>query len=290
MAAKVLVLLVSALVFANPAFAEDKFFDSDGVRIRYVDEGRGDPIVLIHGNGGRLEAWSDYGVFPAFARDHRVIAFDVRGHGKSAKPHDPAAYGPEMGLDIVRLLDHLGINRAHIIGYSMGAVIAAKLLTTHPDRFITATLSGSSGRFRWTAEDAKQNEQEAAEKERECVSRSQIYRLAPVNGPKPTDEEIRKRSADCFANPHQDRFALAALHRGQKDNVISSAEAAAVKIPTLGIVGELDPWVVQFGELKSLRPDIDLVVLKGATHATTPRQPEFITTIRQFTAKHSAAR
>ena len=286
MAKKAFVLVVSVLVCASPAVAEDKFFDSNGVRIRYVDEGTGEPVVLLHGNGGRLDVWRDYGVAANLVRDYRVIAFDARGHGRSGKPYDPAAYGPEMGLDAVRLLDHLGITRAHIVGYSMGAVTVAKLLTTHPGRFITATLGGASGRVRWSDEEARQNEQEASEKERDCVSRAQIYRLAPVNGPKPSEEEIRKRSADCFANPDQDRFALAALHRAQKHNVISPVAAAAVKVPTLGIVGSLDPWLRQFNELKTLRPDLHLVVLEGATHGTTPRQPEFIAQIRSFLAKH----
>jgi pimeloyl-ACP methyl ester carboxylesterase len=66
--------------------------------------------------------WSEAGVMPNLAKDHMVIAFDRRGHGKSDKPRDPRKYGAESGQDIVRLLDHLGIARAHIIGYSAGAV------------------------------------------------------------------------------------------------------------------------------------------------------------------------
>ena len=68
-------------------------------------------------------------MFPALAASYRVIAMDARGHGLSGKPHDPAQYGPEMGLDVVRLLDHLGLRRAHILGYSMGAHIVAQLVT-----------------------------------------------------------------------------------------------------------------------------------------------------------------
>src|SRR5687767_2761185 len=119
MATNVSVLLISALLLATPARGEDNFFDSGGVRIRYIDQGAGEPIMLIHGNGGRLEAWTDYGVMQNLARDYRVIAFDARGHGMSGKPHDPTAYGRQMGLDAIRLLDHLKIKQAHIIGYSM---------------------------------------------------------------------------------------------------------------------------------------------------------------------------
>jgi len=75
------------------------------------------------------QEWITSGLLHKLARTHCVIAFDVRGHGKSGKPHDSAAYGPEMAWDVVRLLDHLAIAKAHVIGYSMGAHIVARLLT-----------------------------------------------------------------------------------------------------------------------------------------------------------------
>ena len=280
---------ILCLVLATPitAFAQDQFFDSNGVRIRYRDSGSGDVIVLIHGNGGSLEGWIDSGVLPNLERDYRVVALDARGHGKSGKPHESSAYGQEMGLDVVRLLDHLGVARAHIIGYSMGALITAQLLTTHPDRFITATLGGAAGRFRWTGEDAARTATEAEEKERDCVSRTQIHRLAPVNQPKPTDEEIQRRSAACMADPNQDRFALAALHRALGDQAITPAQAAAVKVPTLGIVGSLDPYLASFRELSKLRPDMKLVVVEGASHggdSGAMRRPEFVVAVREFIA------
>ncbi len=125
--------------------AQDKFFDSDGVRIRYVEQGSGEPIVPVHGFARNIERWVETGVIKNLAKDHRVIALDCRGHGKSDKPHDPKQYGPEMGKDVVRLLDHLGIPKAHIVGYSMGGAITAHLLTMNPERFLTATLGGPGG-------------------------------------------------------------------------------------------------------------------------------------------------
>jgi len=99
---------------------QDKFFDSNGVSIRYVEAGSGEPIVLAHGSGQSLAAWIDSGVLSNLSRGFHVIAFDARGHGKSGKPHESKMYGREMPLDIVRLLDHLGIQKAHIVGFSMG--------------------------------------------------------------------------------------------------------------------------------------------------------------------------
>jgi pimeloyl-ACP methyl ester carboxylesterase len=262
--------------------AQDRFFDSNGVRIRYVDRGTGELVVLIHGNGGSLQGWIDSGILADLAQDHRVVALDARGHGKSGKPHETQAYGREMGLDVIRLMDHLGVGRAHVVGYSMGASITAHVLTTHPQRFLTATLGGAPGRFQWTAEDTARAEVEAAEKERECVSRTQMQRLAPT----PVHEDvIRKRSAECMADPNQDRFALAALHRSFKDMAISPVQVASVKVPTLGIVGSLDPYLPAFRALKKLLPSLDLVVIDGATHGGEQgamRRPEFLAAVRRF--------
>ena len=202
------------------------------------------------------------------------------------------AYGRETGLDVVRLLDHLGIRRAHIIGYSMGANITAQLLTTHGERFLSATLGGAAGRFRWTDEQAARAEQEASERERECVSRSQIYRLAPTNAPKPDEEEIKKRSAACMANPNQDRFALAALDALTEGSSHHARAGRNVKVPTLGIVGSLDGYLRDFQELKTLRPEVRLVVIDGATHGGARgahRRPEFIAAVREFIASNRTA-
>ena len=81
---------------------EYRYFDSAGVRIRYLDEGRGEPLILLHGNANRIESWNGSAVLAALGKQYRVIRFDARGHGESGKPHDPKAYGVEMGLEIGR--------------------------------------------------------------------------------------------------------------------------------------------------------------------------------------------
>ena len=92
-------------------------------------------------------------------------------------------------------------------------------------------------------EQTGRSEQEASERERECVSRSQIYRLAPTNAPKPDEEAIKRLSAACMANPDEDRFSRAARTRAQKGLVITPAQTAIVKVPTLGVVGSLDEYL-----------------------------------------------
>jgi pimeloyl-ACP methyl ester carboxylesterase len=121
------------------------FFSSDGVRIAYSVEGEGAPILLIHGFASNVQTnWGGPGWIKLLAENgFKVIAFDNRGHGESEKLYDPEAYnGPAMAEDGRRLLDHLGIERAHVMGYSMGARLAAFLGLEHPARIRNAIFGG----------------------------------------------------------------------------------------------------------------------------------------------------
>jgi pimeloyl-ACP methyl ester carboxylesterase len=113
------------------------------VRIAYVMQGAGTPVVLVHGwlSSAGIN-WMLPGTMAHLAKEHQVIALDVRGHGLSDKPTTEEAYGAELVEDLVRLLDHLEIKKAHILGYSMGGVIAANFIARHPDRVLSGTLCG----------------------------------------------------------------------------------------------------------------------------------------------------
>src|SRR4051794_6637350 len=116
-------LLILTVAAVNPVHAKDGVFDSNGVKIRYVTEGKGEAVVLIHGWMGDSSMWGrdaagNTKLDTSRSNGFQVIAIDCRGHGKSDKPHDPDKYGPEMAADVVRLLDHLAIEKAHLIGYS----------------------------------------------------------------------------------------------------------------------------------------------------------------------------
>src|SRR5437868_6302884 len=108
-----------------PPSAAGAFFDSNGVKIHYMDTGEGTPVMLIHGFTHSLaQDWETPGTIAALQHSgYRVIALDCRGHGESDKPHEVTKYGLEMVQDVIRLLDHLHIEHAHIVGYSMGGGI-----------------------------------------------------------------------------------------------------------------------------------------------------------------------
>jgi len=284
-----LFLLVLA-VSSSAQVPQDQFFNSNGVQVRYVDKGTGEPVLLIHGYTASIERnWVETGVFQALAKDHRVIAFDLRGHGKSGKPYDPAKYGDEMVRDAIRLLDHLAIRRAHVVGYSLGAIITAKLLTTDPDRFLTATLGGQAGYRNWKPEYDRSAERYAAELESDVPFRGLVVAMTPSDEPKRTEEEIRSRSAALAAV--NDVKALAAYQRGGSRALNSTdAEVAAIKVPVLGVIGSLDN-VPSMKQLQALLPSLKLVVIDGATHTGdrgAPRRPEFVAAIQEFIAAHAA--
>jgi pimeloyl-ACP methyl ester carboxylesterase len=281
-----LLLGMTVVPITAAATYEDKYLDANGVKIRYIDTGRGEAIVLLHGGTSNLESWTTRGVVDNLAKDFRVIAFDARGHGKSDSPHDPAAYGRQQALDVVRILDALKIERAHIVGFSLGSSTVAQLLTLHPERFLTGVQVAGPGRSPKEANNPR-IETEAAEIARDCVSRSRLMRQAPA-GMKPTEEEIQKRIAACRADKTFDQLATAASLRGYKDQAVTAEQMAAVKVPTLGIVGSLDHTLKGMQELKTLRPSMKLVVLEGVSHTGATGiqgRPELVAEIRSFIAE-----
>lgn len=143
----VFVVAVAALVasagVARAQAPKDGFFTTaDEVKIHYLTAGeRGSWVVLVHGYSDTAQRmWFTTGIAPALAKNHRVVALDNRNHGQSDKPQPGGAGRAE---DVVELMDHLKIDRAHIHGYSMGGGITGQLLARIPNRFITAGFGGS---------------------------------------------------------------------------------------------------------------------------------------------------
>jgi pimeloyl-ACP methyl ester carboxylesterase len=120
-----------------------KTFDAKGVKLHYVVQGKGEPVVLIHGMLSSIGMnWKITGVIDDLAKDHQVIAFDLPGHGQSDKPDKDDAYGLQIVEDVILLLDHLKIKKTHVVGYSIGGMITMKLITKYPDRIISAFVGG----------------------------------------------------------------------------------------------------------------------------------------------------
>ena len=287
MKAAFLLALIATTAVAQPAAAPpDQSFDSNGVRIRYVEQGQGAPIVLMHGYTGTLDRhFIANGVFANLAKDHRVIAMDLRGHGKSGKPHDPRSYGEEMARDVVRLLEHLNVQRAHVLGYSLGAMIAGRLATMYPDRLISVVyvaslpfLEGAVYMDTFAADSVK-------ELESDLPFKSLVAALQAPGGKPPSDDEIRKAVAPLVAA--NDVRALAALWRGYKTLQVTNAQLQAVRVPSIVVTGSADPSAAGVPELNKVHPQIRTVVVPGAQHGGPEgvmRRAEFMTTLRDFLA------
>jgi pimeloyl-ACP methyl ester carboxylesterase len=226
-------------------------FDSDGVGIAYSDEGEGEPILLIHGFASNVAAnWRDVGWIGALAASgRRVIALDNRGHGESEKLYDPSGYGaPSMAEDARRLLDHLGIARADVMGYSMGARIATFLLLRHQQRVRSAILAGVGINL-----------------VRGMVGSGPIAKALMA----PRIEDVNNDTARSFRafaeKTGSDLKALAACMRGPREK-ITPEDLARIRIPVLVATGSEDVIAGSGRELTSLIPGAQLLEITGRDH------------------------
>jgi pimeloyl-ACP methyl ester carboxylesterase len=226
-------------------------FIHDGVEIAYLDEGAGDAILLIHGfASNRAANWVDPGWVKLLVADgRRVIAVDNRGHGASSKLYDPAAYtAPAMAGDARALLDHLGLARADVMGYSMGARITAFLAMAHPDRVRSAIFGGLG-----------------------------INMVRPMAGTGPIAAALEASHIDdvvsatartfrAFAEQtRSDLKALAACIRGARDPIRSEA-LAQLRCPVLVAVGSEDVIGGSAVDLAALIPGAEALVIEGRDH------------------------
>jgi non-heme chloroperoxidase len=225
--------------------------NAKGVKVWYYVQGKGEPVVLIHGwlSTAGLN-WLLPGISDLLAEDYQVIALDVCGHGLSDKPLKEEAYGLELVEDIVRLLDDLKIKKAHIVGYSMGGIVAGHFIAKHPDRVLSGTLGGMG----W-------------------LQRGGIAQFAFA--------QIGKQDRNAKALPICGR-SLAKL-------ALTEAEIKSIRVPVTVLVGDKDDLVkkLYLEPLKKVRKDWPVVEIKDADHLSCILKPQFREEIATWLKKNA---
>jgi pimeloyl-ACP methyl ester carboxylesterase len=242
-------------------------------------------VILIHGFGANADLnWREPGVHDALATDYRVIALDNRGHGLSDKPHGPEHYGQEMVDDVVRLMDHLEIQKAHIIGYSMGGFITMKMLTQHPERFLSAAPCGMG----W---DEPTAETRALMKEiSEALERGDGFK--PLLDFLEIEVEVGpfgNLMGNWIINNLNDPQALADAMRSFEELTVPRADIEVNTVPLLSLVGTKDPLKRGVEKMAGWVPHHEYHYLEGADHLSALKDPDFIQYLRAFLAAHTPA-
>lgn len=248
---------------------EGSYFDSDGVKIHYFDEGVGTPVVLVHGFAANSDLnWRRPGMYQRLLDEgFRVITMDLRGHGKSGKPHDPLQYGEKMVKDVVSLLDYVGLEKAHLVGYSLGGFVTLKAAVLYPNRWFSVTAMASG----WDNPDNSHSF--------DAIQTAMAdYEAGKAVGPLINYfDETGKMKTGFFHTQMfkilttyvNDRESLIAIMRSSGIFGITEEEIKSVKVPVCSIIGDKDPFLNKAKALSGAVGNHQLIVIEGANHITT---------------------
>lgn len=267
-----------------------EYFDSNGVRLYYTSEGAGEPLILVHGLAVNADLnWRRPGITEMLAKHFRVIALDLRAHGRSDTPKDPDQYGLPMVEDITRLMDHLHVSKAHFAGYSMGGALLLKFMSLHPERVQSAAICASG----WADPEVpspipKLNRLLERLRKTEPAPASIAAGGAPEGASLAVTHEgsqsksYYRRAKQWLNSQIIDEAAKNALKQKYGDWAVPRKDLERMKMPVLCIAGSDDEFLVLDQALKDNLPSAHLVVIPGATHLTTPFHDKFRDTLLQF--------
>jgi pimeloyl-ACP methyl ester carboxylesterase len=248
------------------------FTSFDGTKLYYEEEGAGAPVVLLHGLSVDVEGnWKTPGIWSALVEaGHRVIGFDARGHGRSDKPHETAAYGDDaMVRDVGAMLDELDLQETDLVGYSMGASTALQF-AVRDERLRRLVLGGIGG---------DPNHWGTPEGERALLGARWIDGLE-AKDPDTIEDPVARRARKVFEARGNDLEAIAALLRSNRKHLSSEMASAAVTTPTLVVCGDRD---ASPAGLAAALPNAEALVLEG-DHESVVRNPELAKAIVRFLA------
>jgi pimeloyl-ACP methyl ester carboxylesterase len=237
------------------------YADVNGLHMYYEITGEGSPLVLLH--GGIMTIDLNFAtLIPTLAEKHTVIGVELQGHGRTAdidREISPAT----SASDVVGLLDHLGIDRAHVLGHSMGGAVTLELAVSHPDRLLSIVPISASVRPDGMHEDLTD------------VSRHATSTRMPTQ-----EDFAGMQEAYARLSPHPEHFTefMTALSQNQNDlKGWSDEQLAGITAPTLIVLGDHDFITIDHAAvMQRLIPGSRLAVLPGTTHMQATRRPELL--------------
>lgn len=284
--------LLAAVRLSAEEPKDDFFTTSDGIKIHYITLGEeGSWVVLIHGyTDTARRMWFSTGIAQEIAKTHRVVALDNRNHGESDKP---TPRGTGRAEDVIELMDHLKIEKAHIHGYSMGGGITGRLLAMIPDRFITAGFGGSgmyetdeAMRTRAAEMDAALGQPEGRDAEAMERFRSSVTRNRPRAGGGEGTNESASTSESAETSAERQRPT-----RPEGARTSPPVDLASLDIPIIAINGSYDRPYSKTHRLWREAKRFTNVILPGKTHLTAiavggPMPQAYIDEMARFIDAH----
>jgi pimeloyl-ACP methyl ester carboxylesterase len=249
-----------------------EYADVNGLHLYYETYGSGAPLVVLH--GGMLTIDLNFAtLIPTLARTHTVIAVEMQGHGRTANIDREITY-PNLASDIVGLLDHLGIERAAVLGHSMGGGVALELAVSHPER-LTAIVPISAG----ISKDGMHPD----------LSDPSAFETSPIM-PTPQDFADFKEAYERLS-PHPEQFDAFLMSLSGMDNDFAGwtdEQLAGISCPVLIVQGDTDFTLVSHAAVMLEKiPGSALAVLPATTHMQVTRRDTILLPILEnFFADH----
>lgn len=241
----------------------------NGIELFYQERGAGQAVLLLHGLGSRSDDWELQ--LPVLAERYRVIAPDLRGHGRSGKPPGPYSV-PMMAADVLGLMEALDVTAAHLVGLSMGGMIAFQLAVDHPERVLSLTIVNSGPAL-------------VARTLGEWLRVQQRLALARFSGPTRTAHFLSRR---LFPKPEQEALRAQFIERWSANDPAAYlasmralvgwsvlARVGDIRCPVLVISGDRDYTPADAKREYTARiPRAELVIIEDSGHATPIDQAE----------------
>lgn len=274
--------LAQAAGSAGPAPARTTGrFESDGTDIYFAESGNraATAVVLLH--GFMVDSATNWAATRrVLAPYFRVIEMDARGHGHSGKPKTADAYGPRMALDVIRLLDHLGVGKAHVVGYSMGGMLALFLAAHQASRLHSAVLAGAG--WRDPAEVAAKGGNPALTLALDEAIRTgqSVPDVLTAQNAQYADLPVMRYEPilafyESLRRVELDPLALKFAHDSLASVTIDASMAKAIELPMLAVCGDRDPSLAPALKLRELNDAVALAVVPFLGHLNSFESDDF---------------